>query len=1562
MQSFPLTSNRPDNAIVNPGAEPLSSMTDKNYFQPRHGQQPAASGPAATAAAQAFLASRPSSTNLSSAAAAAALRSMSPPPTQVSQVQTRRMLQRQSSNSSTGGRPGLERQNSTGSMTERTFRSPSPSHPGSQTTSERAPPVPPVPRNYASSPTVNSERRAVSMEPPPRAMSPTLRNPAGRGAISMDSRRVAHPPQKTIAQRNSNLADINELDRTDSRGSTNFSYPLTARPNSPPPKSSALMQSRWAPGQPLDGISPAEAEAARQGVYNSSQQPVKKKRKKAARGAAEGSHLSSGTTGFRTIVAPQETRSPLTSSEEVQETAPVKRNKKKAVSHPGGPDVDGRPISPGFSSDSDTTPEKAAKRAQRASGILQKQPSVVREDWEGEQGDNMQSAPTTNQRGPTMSLAESPASTVKSTKPSTAANMSRKIDEVAIEPKTLARNAPSLAVDVPIPTVDMPISSTPQSTAMGYLDVGKSMSQGSRQTSLSPSRSKTRFSAKLSSDLATERKHEPLPRSVSPAKSAMKHHSPSAQEASPIEGMVPEAWRRTSITPSEASDNTSMASDQGLTPLPKKKKSAQVSFREGAEIVGVSQTAATESPILASPQHKDAAKKGWFGLGKSKSTLGTIPAEDDMEEVMKPRPMLPSFGSVRGKNRSSDVPEQRTPSTTLHGSITLPRSTNGYNNNTLMLSSSEASTASFAATDTSASSDHAIGSIIAQESTQNRLPNGIHDKSLRQPLPPVVTSVEGTGYASDTSESIYSEEDMTQHVVEEKPEVINPIVSATNASTASSVPETIKAVESVPTIAVQPATPAIEQTGQKEQTEQDDMYVSLPGGFPVSAETLQSTSQGPSTRQHSSEATPAGLGIAEPLAREQVISQQPASPAGTPLSDTLRKRDKEDSDEESTAGDSIYSDAEEDLSYMDGDGFGSINAIVESPIVKPLANRITTPPESPIAQSPPFRTTKPATGSGTESWEQAQAHWSGVAERRRQDKDQPTDMARQPESSQPRDSRLESEHSQSPKPKTKKKKKYLNTSTAEIAPEVLASMEARQTSTQQTAPYPAASSGRGAPAGRGTAPTRTSMRTSTKAEPGVEEPPRFRRSMRSGPSPAAASEPRIPVEASPGTSKPKGALQKKHIPSTARGLTATEAADVGAYEKQRITKTTKFQQAIQGPAAPAQTSRPSKPARLQRTFSNDSDSSSSFRKRRKGIAGSDGKYTMRRSMRDGQSEVKQTAQPMPPQAAGRKGIRSLSPINRRPFSSAGGQPTMRTSMRTSFDASPRTLRNQEGHQRSSSAFAGFGKSKQKSAAGPPSKLKSRFADSDDEDASSPKIFHSRFEDSSDEEPEPVKFRPVRGIPRKIDEDDSTDLEDSSDVEKQLGKSKAAAAAVNTSAENGAIKGGDAPLSPTKEKKSFFGRFRSKKDKEQYPKMSKAALENSVQTQAYLGQARTEIERAKSPEPSIPKSPSSPAPGVQRRLTPHRVMSDQYTPQRTPTESWPLPSKIESGDGDQPYTADGVANASPPAIAGNEYKLGTPQRHNTASTVRTTGGTPVYSEKTGKKKRFPMLRKVFGLYD
>ena len=63
-----------------------------------------------------------------------------------------------------------------------------------------------------------------------------------------------------------------------------------------------------------------------------------------------------------------------------------------------------------------------------------------------------------------------------------------------------------------------------------------------------------------------------------------------------------------------------------------------------------------------------------------------------------------------------------------------------------------------------------------------------------------------------------------------------------------------------------------------------------------------------------------------------------------------------------------------------------------------------------------------------------------------------------------------------------------------------------------------------------------------------------------------------------------------------------------------------------------------------------------------------------------------------------------------------------------------------------------------------------------------------------------------------------------------------------------MKEGDATLSPAKEKKSFFGRFRSRKEKDKIPRMSRAARENSVQ-------ARTEMEKAKSPELGKAKSPA-----------------------------------------------------------------------------------------------------------
>ncbi|EME45761.1 hypothetical protein DOTSEDRAFT_98712, partial [Dothistroma septosporum NZE10] len=185
---------------------------------------------AATAAAQAFLARPPPNANLSSAAAAAALRSVTSSPEPVGSIQTKRMVRR-GSNASVGsssimsGRGGpprgaLQRRDSQGSMTERTFRSPSPGGRGHGTVSltMNAPPVPAISQSmYA-----RQHQRSSSMEPQQRVVSPT---PNGRGqrASSMDRRNMPPTSTKRGGKRLSNVNE--ELERTNDNGGVNFSRP-----------------------------------------------------------------------------------------------------------------------------------------------------------------------------------------------------------------------------------------------------------------------------------------------------------------------------------------------------------------------------------------------------------------------------------------------------------------------------------------------------------------------------------------------------------------------------------------------------------------------------------------------------------------------------------------------------------------------------------------------------------------------------------------------------------------------------------------------------------------------------------------------------------------------------------------------------------------------------------------------------------------------------------------------------------------------------------------------------------------------------------------------------------------------------------------------------------------------------------------------------------------------------------------------------------------------------------------------------------------------------------------
>jgi serine/arginine repetitive matrix protein 2 len=455
--------------------------------------------------------------------------------------------------------------------------------------------------------------------------------------------------------------------------------------------------------------------------------------------------------------------------------------------------------------------------------------------------------------------------------------------------------------------------------------------------------------------------------------------------------------------------------------------------------------------------------------------------------------------------------------------------------------------------------------------------------------------------------------------------------------------------------------------------------------------------------------------------------------------------------------------------------------------------------------------------------------------------------------------------------------------------------------------------------------------------------------------------------------KSKGTLQKRNIPpAVAIPAAVTMAARAAASERPS-----------------AQAPPPAQIKNLQRTMSNDSDSESSFKKRHRRGASSQGS-TMRRTMRAPPPE------PEPTKPGGRRGIRSMSPpVDRRPMSPGFAQKTMRTSMRHSTESQTPTMRPQPQQRRSSSLFGRRNKDKSPPRGAPlplTKKIISRFGDSDDDDDARPRVFKSRFEDSSDDEAGPVKYRPVRGIPRKADDGDSTDLEDSDDEQKTASKAKAQALAVNTAQANGAGGATEMPSSPTSstaKKGGFFSRFRSKKEKDHssisrlggtiaernarlehnQPAMVAAKEEENISSprkirredkkqasrlgfssieerDRVLEETRMKLEEAR----DQPNDMTRPVLSTQGRETPTRIMSD----------SWPLPPKMPVIEEGRPNTSDGVD--LPYSQSDANLRPGLGERAPTTDTLRSAGGTPIYGRTGKKKKRFPMLRKAFGLQD
>ncbi|ORY17300.1 hypothetical protein BCR34DRAFT_52001 [Clohesyomyces aquaticus] len=1546
------------------------------------------SASASLAATKAFLGNRESNASLSSAAAAAALRTHPASATPVGDTVTKRMQRRQSTSSHGSGsqRPtDLRRHSSSGSMTERSFRAPSPNR--SSPVVDADPDAPPVPNFPKAVPTTSVvHRRASSLEPPfARGGSPVGRG-GGRG-VSLD--RGGGNPTGRGQAKGSRLSQVPENDMDNSPRSINFSRPMSPASSPLRPVASEKGGSGWfaAPvvnsepalrggrtqPKPAAGFSAQDVHHVQQSVQNAANGPVSTRKTQLAHGV-EGSRLSSGSmrakppgsampsvysqasrSGSRELQqtidpkSPQAVYDPSTrtfipkqqamarfrelhqDAEEPQEytaqperprvaqrqPSPVRQVVRRPPSPPPQPQhreespvrhAAVRPPSPPHSGVEEQEERPASPGYQTRAGAL-----LARQSSEDYAEDDMRSAPDSN-IGRKMDTAP----------PATLEN----IPESPLSPKK------ALNQDSPYPRIGTPTNPPPTSSnaANGRVD---------RTHSLSPPRN-AHFAA-VAVEFPNGVIHQPLPRSVSPAKSALKSSpSVSRRNSSPMPNpLTNNVKNSTRIAPSEASDTMS---DDGLK---KKKKSVRVSFDEDPVIAGTSAYGPSETP--SSP------------TGLSSSRWSPTQQEQDFDDVMKPRPTLPSFGSVRDRNRrmeDGEVPEKVTET----------------------VSSSMSTSVGSMAEPLEPSSDHALAGILTQDfatkkGSQKSEPHAT--RSSNDPLPPEVTTVEGSGYYSDSD---YSETHDSHAAATAANE------TRREASVPKAEPKTLTApVEShpprteVPIIAIQPASPS---PVEKPEPKFKIARPFVPGGWDEDEDSEQEDIAKPA-----------------PQPTEPIATQAP--PQTTPLSLAQLQEDESSSDDNS----SIYSDAYEDLSENEDGGFASIDAVVESPVVPPGSGLMFSKHAEPKAsESQPKSTlrneyqtvSEGKISATTEDWDATREHWSGLSEAQKAT-EQPSAM-QPPKQHSPPQEKSQAPILQDPKPKPKAKQtKNKPERRIQVEPTPQIAQPARVSQPQLSAQPRKSALKKSTPAEQHTGPE-THMKKTMRGGPAESSAPQqggthMRKSMRGNDRAlqglAASRHSMPPMDTKP----PKGALQKKHIPAA-----VVPKARPQTSSGQLTTKS----------IAPV-------------TYDSDSDASvSSFRRERPRTSGAQaGRYTMRGSMRSGppiaaptmrSSSRPSSARPMAPATAAsppptlRKSMRPTSPtpepmapiahsgiksskFSIRSLSPAGrfrgmrkmseDIPPLPTKVAPAKAAPPRMMAAKK---------PGFSKpSKSPVPINAKPRFKSRFADSSSEDEDDrPRRFQSRFADSDDEDDFelPPGLAPVRGIPRRAGEEDgdSTDLEDeASDTEpapatslpKDIEKNGPTANGQGTAFDAGSLrksKHAPAELPAFKggkrsgSKRGFFGLGKKKTSAAPADVIEAQAAKDAAtdipmppphrNSDNNVNRPLTPIGEDKSFEAD--QSPQSPlrSPKLQRRSTP------QWG--RSASDSWPLPQPPKIGEDVRPQSSDGVIPRRPslrPTLS---------KRNSAMSEARTIvdpkTGKNVIVGRDGKKKRFQGLRRVFGLND
>ncbi|KAF4343869.1 hypothetical protein FBEOM_2170 [Fusarium beomiforme] len=1316
---------------------------------------------AATAAASAFLRREPTP-SLSSAAAAAALKARPTTPTNVSQVQSKRVARRSASVSSTGSRDRrsreLHRSPSASSMTERTFRSPSPSP--AWVAAPQAQDVPPVPKlpqhdqNKANSKS-STHKRATSLQTQNfQTASQKMRNGQAQGswfgaATGNDLSNVRRAP---VADKRAS-ADI----RPSSPSSINFSYPRSMT-ESPAPSSNAMVYDpnsrRMVPQAQLLMID--------QTVRDASEKPVRKQKHD---GSRPGTHLSKGTVGRLkgTAVEPASPPKTVASPQMYPDTHVATTQQPEQATQASQPEHE---RDPGLESDLESEPEYKFKAKPDTSTDL----SIAQASSEPEPEPDAESP-----RHPDQAIISPPRVAKREASVRKRPSVVHEDPELEEEEKHEAVK-PLTAHERPIGVVDaIPVKATSpprerQETTSASVPSEKV--RRNRVHSESPARSPARtthFAPKADQLLV---RHEPPPRSLSPRKSALKYSSP--RDASPSEDG------------SEASAAWSGMAGREDSEI-SRKKSVRVSFDDGNTAVkGESVSSSdTDSSQIAGPQ----SKKPWHSiLARNKRDSITL----DEEETMTPRPALPSFGSVREKKVRE--PEERPLVRPLERSASPPATDSppsGLNN--------KAPTE-----DLAQSSDLAIGSVLAQEQASR---NEANTSRYREPLPPVVTSVDGHGYISNSD---LSSDDESESGAESQPQVSAEPVSETQTTAGNSASpvenDSAKSSQSdnIPTISIIQPSPRIPDENQAESPQ---YFFDVPGGFPggssdASGERAISDDTKVSSSDSHTNQTPNGVDQTTPASSRRSLDSTSA------ISSSSQMHDIQEVSEESD-GSSIYSDAYEDLSDMEGDGFLSLDAVVDSPVESTFSQKVF---EKAIAKSKESNVSQQSTPNKAQSqkpmpipsdWETAKAYWRSLSPKDRRQLEREA-----MEESDEEDIPEEPVRHFKPKTKTQAKQKQ------RLVEEPLEALEETPSSDKLRDPNRVyqIQPGTSWPRDEVEKP-RVETSLVGKAKPNGNA--KLRKSMRATEAPTVNAEPiqaggmRKSMRSSAAPSSPQsshdGHLHKslRQEPETTTGVAMRKSlrANGFAAEGQKTApaqrngaRPTSYQPAITSEPFKSQrraqsedrgpTLRYAAKATLTRRGSDSSESS--FRRAK--IGGGEG-FGFRKTMRGSTREPAAAAPPENARGSSRFSLRSLSPTGSafRRNSNTSSPVVMGGRMRQSL----RTESSEAGSSRMRAS--GFGRS----AKGKKSKSGSRFDDSSDEDENRP-AFRSRFVDSSDEDtpsPLPKQKRVPKTMrssasnnaaaaamgvpPARVGVQDSPDLPDSNDEEEQPRQNLASNGTTNT---------------------------------------------------------------------------------------------------------------------------------------------------------------------------------------